>query len=283
MLSSGWSQTEVEAIVSDYFDMLASELSDRPYNKAEHRRRLLPVLKGRSKQSIEFKHANISAVLIDLGFPYISGYKPRSNYQALLFDVVSERLADRQDLLRIAELDADRPVTLPSLDEILAALTNPPRGAHLPPIRPKDQLLPQHRPAAVNYLERESRNAILGRAGEEFVIRFEQARLLKARQDRLASKIEHISQTRGDGAGFDVLSFEESGTERLIEVKTTKYGAETPFFLSRNEVQISEAHSALYNLYRVFDFRARPRLFTLRGPLPKTCVLRPAQYVACAV
>ncbi|BAS06695.1 hypothetical protein AHiyo4_01170 [Arthrobacter sp. Hiyo4] len=44
-----------------------------------------------------------------------------------------------------------------------------------------------------------------------------------------------MSKTRGDGLGYDILSFEESGKERLLEVKTTKSRAETPFFVSRNE------------------------------------------------
>jgi hypothetical protein len=79
-MSIDWSREEVEATVADYFAMLVAELAGVPYNKAAHRRSLLKVLMHRTEQSVEFKHANISAVLIELGFPYISGYKPRSNY-----------------------------------------------------------------------------------------------------------------------------------------------------------------------------------------------------------
>lgn len=42
------------------------------------------MLNGRSPGAIEFKHANISAILIEIGFPYLDGYKPRGNYQELL-------------------------------------------------------------------------------------------------------------------------------------------------------------------------------------------------------
>ena len=39
---------------------------------------------GRTASAIEYKHQNISAALIGLGLPYIDGYKPASNFQALL-------------------------------------------------------------------------------------------------------------------------------------------------------------------------------------------------------
>ena len=64
-----WSLGEVEATVADYFEMLGAELSGAAYNKTNHRRLLARRLRDRSHASIEFKHANISAVLIDLGFP----------------------------------------------------------------------------------------------------------------------------------------------------------------------------------------------------------------------
>ena len=41
---------------------------------------------GRTDPSIEFKHSNISAVLVERGQPYIDGYKPRGNYQRMLGD-----------------------------------------------------------------------------------------------------------------------------------------------------------------------------------------------------
>ena len=127
MSGSGWSRQEVEAIVDDYMSMLASELAGTPYNKAAHRRALLPMLSGRSEQSIEFKHANISAALLDAGFPYIAGYKPRSNYQALLAEVLAERMSGAVQLQEVAAADADRPIVVPEVDDILAVLTAAPK------------------------------------------------------------------------------------------------------------------------------------------------------------
>jgi len=75
-VAEDWSHVEVDATVADYFEMLRLELLGEPYNKSEHRRRLLPHLKGRTQASIELKHANISAVLFEMGIPFIDGYKP---------------------------------------------------------------------------------------------------------------------------------------------------------------------------------------------------------------
>jgi hypothetical protein len=133
---------------------------------------------------------------------------------------------------------------------------------------------------SINYLEREAHNRSLGTAGELFVLSFERARLIAAGNERLAARIEHTSRMQGDGAGFDILSFDETGAERLIEVKTTKYGRETPFFVSRNEVAVSESRSAHYHLYRLFGFRADPKLFTLTGALSSTCRLSATSYIA---
>jgi hypothetical protein len=276
-MPNDWSREEVEATVADYLAMLASELAGVPYNKAAHRRDLARQLDNRSEQAIEFKHANVSAVLIDLGFPYISGYKPRSNYQQLLYEVVSERLAADPQLLNVAAADADQPIVVPEVDDILAVLTSPPTSTEPPRAVQQSQA---RRSFSTNYLEREARNRSLGLAGEQFVLNFERARLLKLRKDGLAGRIEHTSRVRGDGEGYDILSFEDCGRERLIEVKTTKYGRETPFFVSINEVAVSESHADQYHLYRLFAFRLAPRLFTVSGMLQTTCWLSASSYLA---
>ena len=272
-----WSRHEVEAIVDDYLSMLASELAGTPYNKTTHRRALLPLLIGRSEQSIEFKHANISAALLDAGFPYIAGYRPRSNYQGLLTEVLAERMSGAFRLQEVAAVDADRPMVVPEVDDILAVLTAPPKGGG-DPYRVAEPSLPGLR-LTTNYIEREARNRSLGAAGEQFVLNFERARLTHAKES-LAARIEHTSQVRGDYEGYDILSFDESGSERLIEVKTTKYGAVTPFFVSRNEVAASERRSALYHVYRLYGFRQTPKLYTLPGAISHSCQLSAASFLA---
>jgi hypothetical protein len=126
----------------------------------------------------------------------------------------------------------------------------------------------------------EAANRSLGQAGEEFVVRFETARLVAAGQERLASRIEHVALTRGDREGYDVLSYETTGKERLIEVKTTAYGSQTPFFVTRNELAVSNDRDDEYFLYRVFGFRKDPHMFRKQGRLDEQFALTPEQYVA---
>jgi hypothetical protein len=57
---------EVSPIVADYFDMLRLDLAGQEFAKAERNRALQERLNGRNRISIEFKHQNISAVLLDL-------------------------------------------------------------------------------------------------------------------------------------------------------------------------------------------------------------------------
>lgn len=280
-MAQDWSRQEVEAAVADYFAMLRAERSGVEYSKTEHRRKLSKLLIGRTDGSIERKHQNISAALIELGMPYVEGYKPLSNYQQLLFDVVADQIDHSRDLHTVLEAEAAQPVVVPPVDDILAALVEPPTV----PRRDEDAYAKRLRETprvrrVVDYPAMEAANRSLGGAGEEFAVRFEQARLLAAKRDRLAGKVERVSVSRGDGLGYDVLSFEADGRERLIEVKTTAYGPATPFIVTRNEVAVSKELEAHYQLYRVFDFRRQARLFQKAGQIEQAFVLDPVQFSA---
>lgn len=278
---SNWSRVEVEAIISTYFSILDRELRGQPVNKREENRHLMQLLNGRNLGSVEFKHCNISAVLLELGYPYVDGYKPRSKYQELLREVVETRLGANRNLQIVVAEVVEEPATISSFTPFdLANVIVPPplRESDSKPQKSKLPGKPQVR-LGVNYLEREARNVSLGKAGEEFVLEVEHQRLWNAGKQQLAERVEHVSQTQGDGLGYDILSFEETGKERLIEVKTTRFGPMTPFFASRNEVNVS-ARLNNYQLYRVFKFGKDPKLFILSGALEQSCKLEPVQYRA---
>ncbi|MDB4889965.1 MAG: hypothetical protein JWL61_1820 [Gemmatimonadetes bacterium] len=281
-MSEGWSRIEVEAIVADYLIMLEQELNGLPFNKAAHNRQLTTLLNNRSRGAVEFKYANISAALIDLDYPYIKGYQPRSNYQDVLLEVLADRV-DENVTLKAAVLRAvGKRAQTRRIDYDYSSILVP------PPTRERDRKTwmerrqPVRRPRRdINFLELEARNASLGQAGEQFIAHLEHRRLWSTGQKRLAERVEHVSRTRGDGLGYDILSYEPSGRERFIEVKTTRFGAMIPFFVTRNEVQVSEEEAANFHLCRVFKFDDHPpQVYTLPGALRLSFVLDAVQYEA---
>lgn len=272
-----WSREEVEAIVADYLQMLTLELAGQSFNKTEHRRRLQGKLNGRSEASIEFKHCNISAAMIDLGFPPIRGYRPRSNYQALLAVIAGEQVCGKTTLDQVALAAVQQPAITPTQTDFRKVKSDAPKRQH----RVSESVNPLlFRAVKRDYLEREALNRSLGLAGEAFVVQFEHWRLVELGLHRLADRVEHVSQSKGDGLGYDVLSFESDGKERLIEVKTTTFGQDTPFFVSRGELALSQGAKDQFHLYRLFEFRKSPRLFDLPGSLDEHCLLDPVTYRA---
>jgi hypothetical protein len=278
-MADDWTLGEVETVVADYFAMLRAELSGESYSKSVHRRALLPQLHGRSEQSIEFKHANISAVLVAYGLPYIDGYKPRPHYQQLLEQGVLEFVAATPDffdrLLQTEVLSPDRkPDGAPKLSEI----EEPPPEALPTTPRTWD---PERRIIRIDFVRRDAENRRLGRLGEEFVMEMERQRLHDAAQrPDLAAKVEWTSEQRGDGAGYDIASFEANGRPRYIEVKTTGLAKAFPFCVTANEVACSDTLNHQYHLYRLFRFSRRPGVYILSGRLSETCHLDPIQYRA---
>ncbi len=272
-----WSREEVEAIVADYLQMLTMELAGQRYGKTEHRQNLLKKLVDRNDGSIEFKHANISAAMIYLGFPYINGYKPRANYQSLLAVVIGEQLPGKEVLDQTALAAVQQPAVVPLLTDFSKVKTEAPMRQH----RVAEAGNPLFfRAVKRDYLEREAYNISLGTAGEEFIVQFEHWRLNSLGQSRLADKVDHVSKSKGDGLGYDILSFETNGKERFIEVKTTRFGKDTPFFVSKGELALSQATNDQFHLYRLFEFRKAPRLFNLVGGLDQHCILDPVSYRA---
>jgi hypothetical protein len=90
-----------------------------------------------------------------------------------------------------------------------------------------------------------------------------------------------VSETCGDGVGFDVLSFDESDESELyLEVKTTGLGKHFPFYVTATEVRCSEDCPERFQLYRVFDFARNPRIYIVPGSLSQRCSLEPVAYRA---
>jgi hypothetical protein len=264
-----WTREELDLIVADYFSMLNDELAGIPFNKAAHNRFLRGKI-GRSGASIEFKHRNISAVLERLGLQKIRGYWPAQNFQTAIIDAI-----DRYLMRNPAALHPEAIVTeLSEPAQLFVGL--PPTLSPIKPMKKDMERLVRK----FNPVERDFRNRKLGREGEELVFHFERQRLRSQDRVDLAKKVKWISQEEGDGAGYDILSFDHQGNERLLEVKTTVGSDITPFYITRNELSLSSERPDAFRLYRVFDFSVHPRMFELAPPLTNFVHLSPLSYEA---
>jgi hypothetical protein len=250
--------------------MLRSELNGIEYNKSAHRRSLVGVT-GRTEGSVERKHQNISAVLGELALPIISGYKPLPNFQKSIIDAVDRYLTHNP-----ASLSPE-----PSMKGFGEApnLFIEPAPTFEPSSRNQDRelvrLIRKFDP-----VERDFRNRSLGKAGEELVFAFERQYLTVHGRSDLASKVRWVSQEDGDGAGYDIRSFDRKGSERLIEVKTTNGLQATPFYLTRNELSFSNERPKEFRICRLYDFSKKPKMFELAPPIEKLVRLEPLSYSA---
>lgn len=272
-----WTLFEIEATISAYDDMLDKEIHSQPYTKADVVRTLMRLMPSRSRGAIELKLQNISAIRRELGVSWIEGYKPMPHYQRALRDAVVGRTNPRD---RINEALAD-------FGETAVVAPQPdPRAT-------SDVLVP--RPSAIGSKPRgrssvsltggtfdalnDLRRRRLGTAGEEWVLRLEQEELSRAGRQDLADLVRWVARDDGDGAGYDLLSFRQSGAQRLIEVKTTNYGAYTPFHITRWEVDVSRQYRDSYSLYRVHGFARDPRIYVLDGAIDEVAKLEPSVFL----
>jgi hypothetical protein len=270
-----WTDDQNDAIVTDYFAMLSDDIAGRPYGKAEHNRILQAVI-GRPRGSIEYKHQNISAVLKGLGEDWIPGYKPAFNFQASLVDAVVRWLDRHPDWL----VPAARRGANASAGREAAPLWigPPPTHSNAPPPDELEQMTAIAR--KYDAAERDARNRALGRAGEERVLAHEHANLVANGRTDLAEGIRWVSHLDGDGAGYDIRSFDSGGSPRLIEVKTTNGWERTPFHITRNELAAAEARREDWRLVRLWNFAREPRAFELRPPLEAHVALMATSFQA---
>ena len=269
-----WSDREVEAVLGLYLDLLDADLAGRRVVKAEAYRELVASeVPARSVKAVEYKLQNISAVMLELGLPRVRGLAPARNIQGSLTDAVRSRLLAQESAARLdhlVELAADRTAEYAvsaSRDTVVAPPD--PDAARPKPLRDVRQF---------DWDEAERRR--LGLLGEHWVLEHERHRLDQLGRADLARDVLHVSVEQGDGAGFDIRSFSDDGTERLVEVKTTASPIGRAFYVSRNELDVSREQETRYWLYRVFDFYERPRMYQLQGSLDARFELRPSTYIA---
>jgi hypothetical protein len=264
-----WTEKELDLIVADYFSMLDAEIRRAPYDKTHHRKSLMALI-DRSNSSIEFKHHNISAVLQELDLPWINGYKPRAHFQKTIVNAIDRYISHHPNAQHPEFLASD-------LAERPQLFIEPPPRLEPKIIRPEaiQRLVRKFDPAERDFLNRK-----LGYNGEETVFHFERQRLRQLDRPDLAKKVRWVSQVDGDGAGYDILSFDLRGGERFLEVKTTVGSQTAPFYLTRNELSFSKERPKEFRICRLYDFSKTPKMFELAPPLDKLVRLEPLSFEA---
>ena len=112
----------------------------------------------------------------------------------------------------------------------------------------------------------------------------ERERLLRLGKTDLADRVRWVARDDGDGCGFDILSFVGTGDrpceERWLEVKTTTGPKATPFFITRNKLNVSREYAGVFRVVRLYDFQRLKRAYRLRPPLENRVNLSAAVYTA---
>lgn len=128
-----WTDPELLACVTAYRTLLDAEQRGEKLNKSELRREVLAGgLVGRAKGSYEFRMQNISALLDELGMPFVRGYLPRKNVGNLKTRLISI-INDVWNRDTVAEAPTADPEALEtrvfaSLEKLKSADRAPPAG-----------------------------------------------------------------------------------------------------------------------------------------------------------
>ena len=120
----------------------------------------------------------------------------------------------------------------------------------------------------VDFEKENKMNKLLGNRGEEIVFNLEKRFLDNIGKRELANKVKWVSK-EDDSLGYDILSFEEDGEEKYIEVKSTNQSenCNANFLISSN--QYSKA-KRIKNYYFYIVFKAKgkePRVWKIKDPL----------------
>jgi hypothetical protein len=132
-----------------------------------------------------------------------------------------------------------------------------------------------------DYAAKDAKNRQLGLEGELLVLEHEINKLKEAGFPDLASRVIHTSVVQGDGAGYDIKSFNEDGSARHIEVKSTRGSLNTDFYMSPNELKFAEKNANDFYLYRVYGMgnqQGEALFYVLHGDIGEQLDATPVNY-----
>ncbi|EMN7731558.1 DUF3883 domain-containing protein [Bacillus cereus] len=133
----------------------------------------------------------------------------------------------------------------------------------------------------INQEESNKKKHYNGLLAERIVLEYEKENLLRNGKQDLANKVEHVSVEKGDGFGYDIISYTIDGKPKYIEVKGTANKMNAPFFISFSEVCASKKYAEKFYIYRVFDIESdNPCLCIYQGDVNKIFELQAHTFIA---
>lgn len=137
------------------------------------------------------------------------------------------------------------------------------------------------RASKTDFIKKSKRDMVIGLRGEELVVLYEKNHLKELGMLDLSNKVKWVSK-QSDDYGYDVLSYDEFGLEKYIEVKTTTIDNDKrPFDISSNEVETSIQHGNQYWIYRVYNVEGKqPKFYKINGSINEKFNIIPSSYKA---
>lgn len=196
-----------------------------------------------------------------------------------LFESLSDELLSEPDETDKTKLE----YAIPAIDISFKEIEAP----DIPPIITGDRISQTRKSMSADEAAVKAHNKkAKGDMGEQIAVEIEKRRLSSIHREDLIPKITHVAKFK-DGLGYDIISvdIDSSGNEQeiYIEVKTTAGGKEMPFYVSSNELGVSQKLRELYYIYRICNMRTDCKsvdYYRLQGAISDTCDLTPVDYIA---
>lgn len=124
----------------------------------------------------------------------------------------------------------------------------------------------------------------VGKDSEKLIYDLEKERLTKEQREDLAKEVIWESEENGDGAGYDIKSFEKREGDYIeiyIEVKGTNKSVNEPFDISINEIEASNKYKDKYYIYRVGNvYSSKPKFYKINGRIEDNFKLEATSFKA---
>lgn len=211
--------------------------------------------------AVGYKQNNIIQGFTHLSDERVSGilgkYGSVQKMLSLFTNVSSEEIPLESDKLYVNVPKEIKPVLIESIDlkprtEVKSSISN------------------KKGPKKIDHVARNKSNSITGSKGEKIVVRVEQDRLREIGKPELARKVDRVS-TKDDTLGYDILSFNDDGSERYIEVKASSGNNKTVrFYVSTNEY-FTGKEKKNYFIYFVEDVNSlSPKITIIKDPIDES-------------